>query len=82
MANMIQNAKDSINEILNAACRNMMIHTGASLCQVFKYASSNPSNALGLTDRGAIKVGYRADLLTVDAEFNVQSVYLGGKKVK
>lgn len=68
--------------ILDGSCHNMMIHTGASLCQVFKYASTNPANALGLYDRGRIKVGARADLITVDAEFNVKDVYLGAKKVK
>ena len=67
--------------ILDGSCRNMMIHTGASLCQVFKYASSNPARALGLTDRGEIKIGARADLLLVDPEFNVKSVYLNGKLI-
>ena len=67
--------------ILDGSCRNMMMHTGASLTQVFKYASTNPARALGLTDRGVIKVGTRADLLLVDPEFNVLSVYLGGKLV-
>ena len=67
--------------ILDGSCRNMMMHTGASLCQVFKYASTNPATMLGLTDRGVIKCGNVANLLTVDAEFNVKSVYLNGNKV-
>ena len=68
--------------ILDGPCRNMMVHTGASLCQVFKYASTNPARMLGLTDRGSIAKGNVANLITVDPEFNVQSVYLGGNKVK
>lgn len=68
--------------ILDGPCRNMMYHTGASLCQVFKYASTNPARMLGLTDRGIIAKGNVANLITVDADFNVQSVYLGGEKVK
>jgi N-acetylglucosamine-6-phosphate deacetylase len=68
--------------ILDGSCRNMMMHTGASLTQVFKFASTNPARALGLTDRGVIKAGAKADLLFVDPEFNVQNVYLNGKKVK
>lgn len=68
--------------ILDGSCRNMMVHTGASLCQVFKYASRNPAKALGLSDRGEIRVGNRADLVLVDPEFNVQSVFLAGRKVK
>ena len=66
---------------LDRACRNMMIHTGASLCQVFKYASRNPARAIGLYDRGEIRVGNKANLLLVDAEFNVKGVFLGGEKV-
>jgi len=68
--------------ILDGSCRNMMIHTGASLCQVFKYASTNPATMLGLTDRGVIRKGNKANLITVSAEFEVQSVYLAGKKIK
>lgn len=67
--------------ILDGSCRNMMMHTGASICQVFKYASTNPATMLGLTDRGVIRCGNVANLLTVDAEFNVKSVYLNGNKV-
>ena len=68
--------------ILDGPCRNMMVHTGASLCQVFKYASTNPARMLGLSDRGEIKVGNRANLITVTPEFEVKAVYLNGKKVK
>lgn len=68
--------------ILDGSCRNMMVHTGASLCQIFKYASRNPAKALGLSDRGEIRVGNRADLVLVDPEFNVKSVFLAGRKVK
>ena len=68
--------------ILDGPCRNMMFHTGASLCQVFKYASTNPAKMLGLTDRGSIAIGNVANLITVDDTFNVKSVYLNGKKVK
>lgn len=68
--------------ILDGPCRNMMVHTGASLCQVFKYASTNPARVLSLSDRGSIAKGNRANLILVDAEFNVKSVYLNGEKVK
>lgn len=68
--------------ILDGPCRNMMTHTGASLCQVFKYASTNPANVLGLYDRGRIAKGNVANLLVVDPEFTVLGVYLSGKRVK
>ena len=66
---------------LDGSCRNMMVHTGASLCQVFKYASRNTAKALGLSDRGEIRIGNRADLILVDAEFNLKSVILNGELV-
>jgi len=66
---------------LDDACRNMMVHTGASICQVFKYASTNPAKMLGYTDRGRIAIGNIANLVTVDHNFNVQAVYLKGEKV-
>ena len=67
---------------IDRACRNMMVHTGASLCQVFKYASTNPATMLGLKNKGKIARGYFANLVTVDHEFNVMGVYLNGKKYK
>ncbi len=68
--------------ILDGPCRNMMVHTGASLCQVFKYASTNPATLLGMTDRGRIAKGNVANLVLVDAEFHVKSVFLNGEQVK
>ena len=68
--------------ILDGPCRNMMTHTGASLCQVFKYASLNPATLLGLTDRGRIEKGYVANLVVVDPEFDIKQVYLAGERVK
>lgn len=67
---------------IDRACRNMMVHTGASMCQVFKYASTNPATMLGLRGKGKIAKGYVANLVTVDHEFNVMGVYVGGEKYK
>ena len=64
---------------LNVACRNMMKHTGASIVDVFRYASYNPSRAVGLTDRGEIREGLRADLVITDYNMNIKTVILGGK---
>ncbi len=66
---------------LDIACRNMIKHTGASLVDVFKFASYNPSRAVGFTDRGEIAVGKRADLVFVDAKMGVHGVILEGEKV-
>ena len=66
---------------LEVACRNMMKHTGASIVDVFRYASTNPSNAVGFYDRGLIAKGRRADLIIVDHRMNVHTVILGGQTV-
>ena len=64
---------------LEVACRNVMKHTGASIVDVFRYASYNPSRAVGFTDRGEIRKGLRADLVFVDHWMNVKKVILGGE---
>ncbi len=66
---------------LEVACRNMMKHTGASIVDVFRYASYNPSRAVGFDDRGEIAIGKRADLIFVDYKMNVEKVILGGNPV-
>lgn len=66
---------------LDIACRNMIKHTGASLVDVFKFASYNPAVATGLLDRGEIAVGKRADLVIVDHNMKVSNVLMMGEVV-
>lgn len=63
---------------LNMACRNMMIHTGASLVDVFRYASLNPATLLGWQNRGRIRRGAAADIVLVDNWMNIRHVLLNG----
>ncbi|MBR2897783.1 MAG: amidohydrolase family protein [Oscillospiraceae bacterium] len=67
---------------IDAACRNFMMHTGASLCDVFYLASHNPAQMLGWTNKGDLRVGGDADLIIVDAEMNVKNVICNGKLEK
>ena len=64
---------------LNVACRNWMKHTGASIVDAFKAASSTPAKVAGLCDRGEIREGLRADLVFVDIKMNVKTVIVDGK---
>ena len=66
---------------LNVACRNWMKHTGASIVEAFKVASYNPAQAVGLTDRGEIRVGLKADLVITDHKMNIQKVIKNGKVI-
>ncbi len=67
---------------LDISCRNMMKHTGASVCDVFRYASYNPSRAVGLLDRGEIAKGLLADLVICDHHMKVKNVILKGEPIK
>ena len=68
--------------VLANACRNMMYHTGCSICEAFKFASINPAKMLGLSDRGEIGVGKVANLIITDALFDVKHVFLKGEQIK
>ncbi len=63
---------------LDISCRNMIKHTGASLVDVFKFASYNPARAVGFYDRGEIARGKRADLVIVDYKMKVHGVIFEG----
>jgi len=68
--------------ILDGPCQNIIKHTGASVCQAFKFASTNPATLLGLADKGRIAKGNVANLILVDHLFNVQTTILNGEIVK
>ncbi len=64
---------------LDIACRNMMKHTGASIVDVFRFASYNPARAVGFYDRGEIALGKRADLVIADHWMHIKNVIFEGE---
>ena len=66
---------------LDVAMSNMMNHTGASVCDVFRYATYNPAKATGIKDRGEIKKGLKADIVICDDHINVKKVIMAGEVV-
>jgi N-acetylglucosamine-6-phosphate deacetylase len=50
-----------------------------ALSRAAALTASTPARALGLTDRGAIAPGLRADLVVLDAELRVREVLRGGQ---
>jgi N-acetylglucosamine-6-phosphate deacetylase len=67
---------------LDAACRNMIRHTGAGICDVFRFAALNPAALLGMEyEIGCIRKGARANLVLVDDTITVKQVFLEGEKV-
>ena len=65
---------------LDTAVRNL-VSSGVSLPDAVAAASRNPLALLGVTDRGRIAVGQRADLVELDADLQVRRVMRAGNWV-
>ncbi|KIL40331.1 hypothetical protein SD70_13855 [Gordoniibacillus kamchatkensis] len=68
---------------MDAAVRNMMLHTGAGIVDAFRMASLNPAKAIRM-DReiGSIEVGKWGNLIVLDSDIRVRTVVLRGIHVK
>ncbi|MDE8349668.1 MAG: N-acetylglucosamine-6-phosphate deacetylase [Acidocella sp.] len=55
-----------------------LIAAGISPATALAGATTRPAAALGLTDRGALKAGQRADIIWWDETFNIQRVWQAG----
>lgn len=66
---------------LDLACKNVLFHMGCSVCDAFRFASTNPARALGLWDRGYIAKGNVADLIIVNHLFDIKKVIFKGEKL-
>ena len=65
---------------MDAACRNLMQHTGCSINDASLAASRNGARAIGMgKEIGTIEIGKLANLVFVDELFHVQQVMLRGK---
>ena len=63
------------------AVRNCVQQVGVPLEEAARMASTYPAQFLGLADTlGRIEPGYRADLVALDAELQVQSTWIGGMR--
>ncbi len=65
---------------LDTAVRNLVAE-GTPLPAAVAAASSNPLALLGISDRGRIAVGRRADLVELDDDLHVRRVMRGGEWV-
>jgi len=55
-----------------------VVHAGIPLPEAVRAASTNPSELLGLSDRGRLEPGRRADLVELDALLGVRRVMRQG----
>jgi len=63
---------------LDQAVRNLIEFTGCSLVDAVATVTTTPADLLGLTDRGRIQVGARADFATLDEDANLVATVIGG----
>lgn len=67
---------------MDAALKNLIAHTGVSLCDAFLMASRNPAKVIGMDKEiGTIAVGKRADLVLLDRQYHVKKVFFRGNEV-
>lgn len=64
---------------LDIACGNFMVHTGCSVCDAFRFGSTNPARALNMNFIGRIGEDCDADLIFVDDKFNVKKTIKKGE---
>ncbi len=64
---------------LDRAVRNLMSFTGCSLADALATVTTTPADLLGLTDRGRIRTGARADLTIVDPAGNLHRTVIAGE---
>jgi N-acetylglucosamine-6-phosphate deacetylase len=61
--------------------RTMAGAIGHDLIALSKMASLTPARVMGLTDRGEIAVGKRADMLIIDSKMNIKKIIFGGNEI-
>ncbi len=66
---------------MNVAVKNLCEGLGLPLERVILAATKNPAEALGLSDVGSIKKGYRANLTALKDDFSVALTMVDGKTV-
>lgn len=66
---------------MDRALRTMLSMTSLTLEEVVPMLSSIPCRAVGLTDRGEIETGKRADIAVLDESLNVLRTYVAGRQV-
>ena len=54
---------------------------GFDIVEISKMASETPAKVMGLTDRGTIAVGKRADILLLDEDLSVNTVIFNGEQI-
>jgi N-acetylglucosamine-6-phosphate deacetylase len=63
----------------DAAVRHAIQQCNTSLADAVRAAATTPADLLGLTDRGRIEPGARADLVALNPDLSVECTWVAGK---
>ncbi|MNT41976.1 N-acetylglucosamine-6-phosphate deacetylase [compost metagenome] len=66
---------------LDRALCNVVEAAGIPLSEATRMASATPARSLGLSDRGTLEVGKRADLALLDAAYGCRGTWVAGARV-
>jgi len=66
------------NLSMDQAVRNLVAFTGCTTAEAIRSATTVPADVLGLTDRGRLDPGARADVVLLDDDLRVQHTIVGG----
>ena len=66
---------------MDRAFRTLVQHAGLSLHQAARLCATTPAAQLGLTDRGRLDTGLRADLVVLGPALEVVETWIGGRPV-
>ena len=61
--------------------RNMVNLAHATLADAVTMASQTPARIVGLTDRGSLEIGKRADIVVLNADLKVTQTIVNGRSV-
>ncbi len=64
-----------------AGCLRTLMATGADLREGVRTTSSAPARALGLTDRGRLEPGMRADMVLLGPDLRTRTVWASGRRI-
>ncbi len=66
---------------MNELVRTMVQAVGVPLAEAVAMASRNPARALGLTNKGELRVGADADLVVLSADLEVRQTWVAGERI-
>ena len=66
-------------ELLNGV-KNYAAFTGASFAEAVACATENPASLIGLSDRGRLDIGCKADILRLGKGLELKEIYISGNK--